>query len=55
MLKLPQQLQTIQDVVVQAQPTLWCDFCGHNHANGYCQMPSGSQNVEVNYMGNQGR
>ncbi|XP_020203761.1 uncharacterized protein LOC109789258 [Cajanus cajan] len=39
----------------QTQQVMRCDFCGGDHSNGYCQVPSGSQGEEVNYMGNQGR
>ncbi|XP_014506411.1 uncharacterized protein LOC106766175 [Vigna radiata var. radiata] len=55
MAKLPQQLQAMQN---QAQPhhqVMRCDFCGDNHLNGHCQVPSGSQPKEINYTGNQGR
>jgi len=51
MAKVLQQLHDIQAATTLAQLALRCDFYRVNHANGYCQMPSGSQNAN---MGNQG-
>ncbi|XP_017441057.1 uncharacterized protein LOC108346488 [Vigna angularis] len=55
MAKLPQQLQAMQAHAQPHHQVMICDFCGDNHPNGHCQVPSSSQPEEVNYMGNQAR
>ncbi|KAL3500324.1 hypothetical protein ACH5RR_039417 [Cinchona calisaya] len=34
------------------QPSMVCDFCGGDHANGQCEMPYGP-NEQFNYVSNQ--
>ncbi|XP_017428892.1 uncharacterized protein LOC108336962 [Vigna angularis] len=55
MSKLPQQCQAMQAHAQPHHQVMRCDFCGDNHPNGHCQVPSSSQPEEVNYMENQGR